>query len=188
MRYCGQVVQMDYTPWVSNGLFFDTDILVNQFGYDQGVFLAKSEEYTVSGWDELIYQELKEGRPMVYMGFSTGGGHAFVVDGYEVQEGSGYYHVNWGWDGRGNGFYKINLLNPDLSGAGGSTTKDGYCRGQQALIGLQPAQSALDNYGRYLASYSWAENEEGYPRYSVVARHDRLRPYPCRADHAVFWL
>ena len=169
MRYCGQVVQMDYTPWVSNGLFFDTDILVNQFGYDQGVFLAKSEEYTVSGWDELIYQELKEGRPMVYMGFSTGGGHAFVVDGSEVQEGSGYYHVNWGWDGRGNGFYKINLLNPDLSGAGGSTTKDGYCRGQQALIGLQPAQSALDNYGRYLASYSWAENEEGYPRYSVVA-------------------
>lgn len=169
MRYCGQVVQMDYTPWVSNGFYYDTDILVNQFGYDQGLRLAVSDEYTVGGWDEMIYQELKEGRPLVYMGFSTGGGHAFVVDGYEVQEGSGYYHVNWGWDGRGNGFYKINLLNPDLSGAGGSTTKDGYNNGQQALIGLQPAKSSLDNYGRYLASYSWNEYVAGCPHYSIVA-------------------
>ena len=168
MRYCGQLLQMDYTPSITNGACFDTDILVNQFGYDQGVYWAMSEQYTVSGWDELIYQELKEGRPLVYAGSSTGGGHAYVVDGYEVQEGSGYYHVNWGWNGGGNGFYKINLLNPNMSGAGGSTTKDGYCLIQRALIGLQPAQSAPDHYGRYLSSFSWNEYVEGYPRYNVV--------------------
>ena len=155
MRYCGQLIQMDYTPQVSNGYAYDVDLLVNLFGFDQGVYTAKANDYTVSGWDELLYNELKEGRPLVYAGRSTGAGHAFVIDGYEVSDGSGYFYVNWGWNGDGNGFYKISLLNPDTSGAGGSTTKDGYSREQQALIGLQPAKSATVNYGRYLTSLMW---------------------------------
>jgi hypothetical protein len=28
MRYCGQVIQMDYGPQLSNGRFYDTDLLV----------------------------------------------------------------------------------------------------------------------------------------------------------------
>ena len=163
MRYCGQLIQMDYTPQVSNGIEYDVDMLVNLFGYDQGVYTAISKNYTVSGWDELVYNELKEGRPVVYTGQSTGGGHAFVVNGYEVREGSGYYYVNWGWGGEANGFYKISLLNPDLSGAGGSSTKDGYSRDQQAIIGLQPAKAPISNYGRYLTAIGWDVVDEGKP-------------------------
>ena len=156
MRYCGQLIQMDYTPQLSNGTFYDIDLLVNSFGYAPGAYYAIADQYTVSGWDELLYNELHEGRPLVYAGQSTGGGHAFVIDGYEVRDGEGYYSVNWGWAGAGNGFYKINLLNPDTSGSGGSTTKDGYSSYQRALIGLQPQKGALEEGPyRYLNSFVW---------------------------------
>jgi len=155
MRYCGQSVQMEYTPNVSNGICYDLDLLVNAFGYDPGVYSAFADNYTVSGWDALIYNELREKRPLVYCGHSTGGGHAFVIDGYEVKDGEGYYNVNWGWDGSCDGFYKINLLNPSSSGSGGSTTKDGYCRRQQALIGLQPCLDPSRKFYRYLSGLEW---------------------------------
>lgn len=175
MRYCGQLLQMDYTPEISNGTFYDIDILVNTFGYDSGLYCARANEYTVSGWDELLYNELREGRPLVYSGRSTGGGHAFVIDGYEVRDGEGYYSVNWGWSGAGNGFYKINLLNPDMSGSGGSTTKDGYSRGQRALIGLQPQQGASEGYYRYLNSLVW-DTADGDSEHSFVLVNPSYQP------------
>ena len=155
MRCCGQSVQMDYTPIVSNGYHYDVDMLVKLFGYDQGVHMAYADYYTVSRWDQLIYNELKEGRPMVYCGYSSGGGHAFVVDGYQVQDGSGYYHVNWGWGGLDNGYFKINLLDSNAHGTGSSITNDGYNRHQQALVGLQPAKGPATDYGRYLSPDVW---------------------------------
>jgi hypothetical protein len=158
MRYCGQTIQMEYGSDVSNGLFYDLDLLVNAFGYDPGVYFARFENYTVSGWDALIYNELHEGRPLVYIGFSTGGGHAFVIDGYEVMDGEGYYSVNWGWGGAANGFFKIDLLDPDASGSGGSTTKDGYNARQQALIGLKPR---TDDSKFYRHLYAYGRNVSG---------------------------
>lgn len=152
MRYCGQLIQMNYTPQLSTGYLYDIDLLTNVFGYDPGVYCASVEEYTLNGWDELLYNELREGRPLVYSGQSTGGGHAFVVDGYEVQDGEGYYNVNWGWAGVCNGFFKITLLNPDQSGSGGSTTKDGYSYHQTALIGLCPRNGSSEGNYRYLNS------------------------------------
>ena len=174
MRYCGQLVQMDYTPQISNGYFYDTDMLVNLFGYDQGVRQADADFYTVGGWDELLYTELREGRPLVYTGMSTGGGHAFVIDGYEVQDSCGYFHVNWGWAGDGDGFFKISLLNPYMSGTGGSSTSDGYCRRQSALIGLQPTQYSEESYGRYLTGFLWNYSDEGQPNLFYVANSSHM--------------
>lgn len=169
MRYCGQLIQMDYTPQISSGYFYDVDMLVNLFGYDQGVYRANADNYTVSGWDELLYNELHEGRPLLYSGRSTGGGHAFVLDGYEVQDGGGYFHVNWGWGGNSNGFYKISLLNPAASGTGGSTTSDGYSIGQDALIGLRPAQQSTETYGRYLTGFTWNGTDDDQPHVFAAA-------------------
>lgn len=155
MRYCGQTVQMDYTPVVSNGMIYDLDMLVTKFGYDQDVYLARANSYTPSGWDELLYNELRDGRPLLYTAFSTGGGHAFVIDGYQAKDGIGYFHVNWGWDGTVNGYFRINVLQPSDSGTGASSTSDGYNTEQRALIGLQPATKPLENYGRYLSDLGW---------------------------------
>lgn len=134
---------------------FDLDLLVNCFGYDPGVHTVRADCYTVSGWDDLIYNELHEGRPVVYIGFATDGGHAFVLDGYEAEGGEGYYRVNWGWSGECNGFYKLNMLNPDASGLGGSTTKDGYNCDQEALIGFQPPRNPSDAFYRRLSAWNW---------------------------------
>ena len=168
MRYCGQMLQLDYTPQVTNGFVFDTDLLVNRFGIDPEVHSVEADEYTPSGWDELIYHELSEGRPLVYVGMSSGGGHAYVVDGYEVHDDGGYYHVNWGWGGEGNGYYKIAVLRPDLSGAGGSSTKDGYNINQAALIGLQPVKTATDSYHRYLMTRVWDSVFDGVHYFGVT--------------------
>lgn len=155
MRYCGQSVQMDYTPWVSNGLLYDLDMLVTKFGYDPDVRLAHANCYRPGEWDQLLYDELREGRPLVYTGLSTGGGHAFVIDGYQANDGTGYFHVNWGWDGGFNGYFKLSLLQPGGSGTGASTTSDGYNDFQTAIIGLKPASKPLENYGRYVSGFEW---------------------------------
>ena len=163
MRYCGQIVQMDYTPWVSNGMLYDLDLLVTKFGYDPDVRLAQAYFHTPGEWDQLLYNELREGRPLVYTGLSTGGGHAFVVDGYQANDGTGYFHVNWGWDGGSNGYFKISVLQPSGSGTGASTTSDGYNDMQMALIGLKPASKPLENYGRYVCGYVWNVFDDGQP-------------------------
>ena len=163
MRYCGQMLQMDYTPAVSNAYAYDIDVLINKFGIDQGVYLSRAYEYSVNQWDSLLYTELKEQRPLLHAGFSMGGGHAFVLDGYEVQDSVGYFHANWGWDGRSNGFYRIDVLNPYTSGTGGSTTSDGFCIKQNAVIGFQPAKSPVENYGRYLVSNEWNITADNVP-------------------------
>lgn len=173
MRYCGQIIQMDYTPEISNGFFYDMDMLVKLFGYDQEVYTACSDNYTVSGWDNKLYNELKEGRPLVYAGGSSGGGHAFVIDGYQVQDGCGFFHVNWGWGGLDNGFFKIALLDANAHGTGSSSTSDGYNLQQQALIGLQPAKGPLTNYGRQLFAMNWnsIDNEPNICFWAVNTSH-----------------
>ena len=157
MCYCGQSIQMNYSPDGSAADYYDVDMLVTLFGYDQELYSACADNYTVSGWDNLIYNELREGRPIVYGGYSTGGGHSFVIDGYQVNGGTGYYHINWGWRGMDNGYFKIALLDSNAHGTGASSTADGYNYHQEALIGLQPAKGPLVNYGRYLYGNKWNE-------------------------------
>jgi len=147
MRYCGQVSRMMYGLTSSSSVYHDVDMLITQFGYDSGMHLEYASDYTVSGWDNLIYNELKEGRPLLYNGFSDGAGHAFILDGYAVQDGSGYFHVNWGWSGSYDGYFKLNMLNPNSS--------DYYNNHQYAYIGVQPAVGPISNYGRYLCEYTW---------------------------------
>ena len=40
------------------------------------------------------------------------GGHAFIIDGYEVKGSTGYFHVNWGWNGQSDDYYLISVLKP----------------------------------------------------------------------------
>lgn len=168
MRYCGQSLQMEYTPQGSNGRCYFLDVLVNCFGYDPSLYNARAEEYSVSGWDALIYNELHDGRPLTYSGYSTGNGHAFVIDGYRVQSGEGYYHVNWGWSGNSDGYYKISLLNASGSGSGASTTPDGYSVRQEALINMMPRTNPSEPFYRRLSSFEWNLMTNRGPRFSMV--------------------
>ena len=66
--------------------------------------------YTPSRWHDILYEELSHGRPVAYTGHNVSlSGHAFNIDGVDSQ---GFYHVNWGYDGRYDGWYDLDWLNP----------------------------------------------------------------------------
>lgn len=135
MLMCGQAVKMGYGA--SSGAGFGdnvADMFRNIFGYDDKVYSASRSKYTSAEWTDLIYSEIANGHPVAYDGFSSGGGHAFVIDGYD---GSELFHLNWGWGGSSNGYFLLSVLNPgDNSGAGASSSSDGYSMGQTAIIGV----------------------------------------------------
>ena len=174
MRYCGQLFQMGYTPRVSSAMYFDSDLLVRNFGYDPGVTMVYSSSYSVQGWYDLLHDELHAGRPLFFAASSTGGGHAFVVDGYRVVDGEPYFHVNWGWGGQSDGFFKLTLMNPYSHGTGSSSTGDGYTNNQCVCIGLQPAKTSLENYGLCLIGEKWDVTHDSVPHqmcvYNVTCR------------------
>ena len=87
------------------------------------------EDYPISEWDEIIYGELSEGRPVIYSGDSNSGGHAFICDGYD---GYGLYHFNWGWGGNYDGYYKLQATNPY------GASDIGYIFNNDCIIGIQP--------------------------------------------------
>ncbi len=62
-------------------------------------------------WIEYIKQSLDAGCPIPYSSITTSGGrHIFILDGYTDK---GYFHFNWGWNGQGNGWFKLDEMKPD---------------------------------------------------------------------------
>ena len=137
MRYCGQSVQMRYSPMDSgSSRQAVAEALVKYFGYQNTVQVSQRIYYSIDGWEDLIYSELANGRPMVYSGFSEDGGHTFVCDGYD---GNGLFHINWGWGGTNDDYFSLSVLNPyNNTSAGASSSGIGFCIDQSAIIGVQP--------------------------------------------------
>lgn len=142
MRYCGQALEINYgTDASSASASSFTKALRDYFNYDVNTRYVRRSDYSAEGWDNLIYNELKHGRPVIYHGSNPGGGHAFVCDGYD---GKGFYHINWGWDGYCNGFFKLSILNPRGGGTGSSTSNNGYSSDQGAEVGIQKPTDTTD--------------------------------------------
>ena len=136
---CGASVFMNYAD-ADHGSSASCALIPNAlktyFGYQADMKYCSPEQYGIDEWEKLIFNELDNGRPVIYDGQSAGGGHAFVVDGYD---GDGLFHVNWGWGGDSNGYFVLSVVNPhNNSGIGASSTGDGYSMSQGALIGVQP--------------------------------------------------
>ena len=138
MYYAGAAVKSQY-GLSSTGAYTD-DIpkgLTEYFAYDASTIAIKFRtDFTQEAWDNLVYEELAAGRPMIYNGTAgSSGGHSFVCDGYEYGD---YFHINWGWGGMGNGYFQLAVLNPRESGIGGSSSSEGYNMKQNVIIGIQP--------------------------------------------------
>ncbi len=104
MLYCGQACYMDYSPQASdarNMEYMATALMT--FGY-KASFLIR-DDYETDDWEQIMRQEMEEGRPILYHGMDSNGsgGHVFVLDGYD----NGNYHINWGWEGNGDGFFAL---------------------------------------------------------------------------------
>ena len=136
MQYCGQAVEMDYTP-ASSGAQTDrlVTILPRYFKFPWTIHNVSREGYSIAQWDSLLINELKNDRPVLYTGYTSAWeGHAFVCDGYD---GKGFYHINWGWSGAADGYYRISVLDATANGVGGSSTSLRFNVMQSALIGVK---------------------------------------------------
>ena len=137
MRYCGQGVRMIYSPVGSNAYLQSVaEALVKYFGYQNTVQDIFRICYSIDGWEDLIYSELTNGRPVVYGGSRENDRHFFVCDGYD---GNGLFHINWGWGGYLDAYFSLSVLNPyNNTSAGASSSGIGFSISHEALIGIQP--------------------------------------------------
>ena len=124
------------------------DRLMTYFGYKNSAHYIYRETFSTQAWEDTIYAELAAGRPVAYGGNKQSAGHAFVCDGYD---GEGRFHINWGWAGKSNGYFLLNLLNPSDEGIGSAAGAYGYVLGQGAAIGLEPG----DDGGQGVAAFSF---------------------------------
>ena len=136
-RYCGQAVEMDYSPEGSGAYTSDQLDAMKNFGYSQSAqYVQKSgwysSSYTTAQWEAMIKTELDAGRPILYAANDpNAGGHAFICDGYNSDN---KYHFNFGWYGTCDGWYVSTALN--------MTHRDGdqlkFNSGHEMLIGVEP--------------------------------------------------
>ena len=80
--------------------------------------------------------ELQAGRPVLMAGHTLEDtGHAFVCDGMDAD---GLLHINWGWDGMSDAYFRVSALKPERQGAGGSVGNYAFTQGICAFTHIQP--------------------------------------------------
>lgn len=142
MYHVGVAIEMDYGI---NG----SGAYVHSYGYPMACsqealptyFRYKNTLYSLfkaytsdDDWINAITADIDAGRPVLETGYGDGGGHAFVIDGYD---NNGLFHMNWGWSGYYDGYYAQNALNPGGGGTGGNTSQS-YNDGKGILLGIEP--------------------------------------------------
>lgn len=172
MQYCAYALQADLDP--SGTSAFDNMIvnaLTGYFGYGSGVQEAYHSTYGEADWDMLIYNEIANSRPVILIGQSpTAGGHFFILHGYTVSGGIGYFTVNWGWNGFEDGNFLLSAMDPASVGAG-------FNDNQAVIVGISPSDVTpyqvtetvvltSDEFGLY----------DGEKEYSIPAGYSQFGP------------
>lgn len=147
MYHCGVSVDMDYgtasqggsgaytfldDAYIQYGYIDARTALKTYFGYTNVVGYNR-DDFALATWISKLKTELDAGRPILYAGSGTGGGHAFVCDGYDNTD---KFHMNWGWSGYYDGYFVITALNPSGTGTGGGS--GGFNSNQRALLDIKP--------------------------------------------------
>ena len=134
MADLGVAVEMQYNK-DGSGAYIGNLITAMQkyYGYSKLSHLMAIEDVGAEAWNVKLREEIDANRPVLYSASSpSGGGHAFVIDGYKDES----FSVNWGWGGYCDGFYQIGALNPESNG---KPEGDQYNIGQSAVFGMEPS-------------------------------------------------
>lgn len=133
LYHAGVSVNMKYSVSGSGAYFEDIKTaLINYFKFNgDNIKLQYRFEYKESEWDKMLYNELSNGRPIIYTGSSLSNeGHAFLCVGYRNTDNTFYF--NWGWGGDYDGYYGTKALEPDDMNFNGL---------QMIYVGVQPLDS-----------------------------------------------
>lgn len=163
---CGAAANMAYDTYASGTTSTPMAYgLVTYFNYDKSLAIAQRACYEMEAWNELIYNELKAKRPVLYTGSGQGGGHAFVCDGFD---GNGYFHFNWGWAGMSDGYYKLSLLDPPAMGTGGGLG-GGFNGYQEVYINMEPDHGTLEVTPQIYLLNNFTSDRDTYNRNSSTS-------------------
>lgn len=126
----GVALEMMWGPDAS-AAYYDNlmPAMIDHFGYNPLMSRQLRECYTFEQWQELLIAELQAGRPIIYSGQSSDGGHAYIVDGINEE---GLYHINWGWEGHYDGYYDICVSEYDPQEG------EAFCIYQSATVQITP--------------------------------------------------
>lgn len=143
MHYIGHAERMMYGTSAAGGsgvyvdsvgnirdafIICDYDTTTLRFIKKSSAYSGGTTLYTDDEWAAILQEEMYAERPVVFCAVGTsGGGHAFNVDGYDSDNNK--YHINFGWSGSYNDWYALNAFKGQ-----GST----YSVYQQMVIGIQP--------------------------------------------------
>ena len=112
MYHCGVSIRSEYGPSGTGARLINApNVLSYNFKFSSSIVYRSKSSYTDSLWIEMLKHDLDLERPIPYRGVRDEGSasHAFVCDGYDEND---YFHFNWGWSGRCDGFFLIGALNP----------------------------------------------------------------------------
>lgn len=142
---CGVATEADYRPVVTVGsLVTEQEGLVNHFGFDPDMVQLRRNSYSEKYFLTKMLEELNNNRPFLYRAtsFYEEIGHMFIVDGYQ-DDGSDnpYFHINWCWGGRADGYFKLTALAPGLIDP---SISDFYGLSQAMILGSQPDNGVTD--------------------------------------------
>lgn len=136
MKYTGAAMHIKYGTGASG--IDARDVLQNidrVAGYGKQATFAQAWQYPLRTWSEKIYRQLAAGRPMPYA--SVGGGHIFLLDGYQRE---GFFHFNWGWEGKSNDYFLLSALLTDRNMHIGQVAIFDCCPNTMAAINRETVQ------------------------------------------------
>lgn len=109
------------------------------FGYKFSYAGLRDSVHSDSLWMAMLYGSLADSMPIYYAGWakdssedghSGTSGHGYVIDGYfSDATDSNLFHINWGWSGSANGYFKLDAMTP---------SGNDFTQWHGAIIGLEP--------------------------------------------------
>ncbi len=138
MYHVGVAADMDYDPDGSGAISSAALAAITEyFGYNKSIHVLPKDFMKEETVLQTVASDLQEGRP-VYISGSTVNqeGHAFVCDG---MQSDGYLHINWGWNGSGNGYFALSALDPENQGTGGSANDLAFTEGVCLYTNIKPS-------------------------------------------------
>ena len=134
MYDCGVATNMHYSYNGSGTeLPYAVNALVRNFSYDKDIRLEHRKFYDDDVWENMVYDNLSKGMPLVCSGRKFFEAHAYVCDGY-IADGN-LFHFNWGWGGYDDGYFLLSAND------GGMYDECLYNGGQQAIFNMKPSNT-----------------------------------------------
>ena len=155
MQYCGTAVRMYYSESTSSSHNLSAMYALKYyFDYDPAIYIAERSKYTYYDWCNLLYNELRAGRPILYNGQSNYGGHSFIIDGYDGNE---MFHFNLGWNQKTSVYAILSSVGHDSSMGNPDAydSPDGYVYHQTAVLNVQKAALSQGVYHVSLTTDSY---------------------------------